>query len=448
MILCRQIRHRTCPGNNSLSYGDVFALPTSHSLRSFYRRLPTGLRLSIGRVILPFLEAHYARQMPSVSLRPPAMGKSAILLGLFNSGLGHATAAHLCAVELERAGIRIGRIDATRAVRAGSSALPSDGDFEGDLIVLLNPQTMVHALHALGSGILCERRVIGYWVWELSRAPDDWRRLCDPLVHEIWAPSQFAADALTATFERPVRVVPHPSALAPPPEPTQERRRRGRGIVGVSMESFVALTSFSTTSSIERKNPLAAIRAFDAAFAGDSNAHLIVRCINAERYPAAAKRLKRAVSTARSNVHLIGEGGGVEDLFDLYAACDVYISLHRSEGFGLNLAEAMLCGRPVIATGWSGNMDFMNEDCAALAPPLRLTSVRDPQQIYRQSDLVWAEPDEAAAAAHLRRLAAEPDARSQLGAAGAAYARARLSGGTAAEALRTPVQEQSGVGID
>jgi glycosyltransferase involved in cell wall biosynthesis len=404
--------------------------------RALYRRLPMSVRLPAGRAMRAVLEPALAARLPKAApgLRLPA--ESATLIGLFGAPLGHGAAAHLCALELRAAGVDVREIDMTAAVGAPvENATARQDPNDGAAILLMNPDTAMHALSRGGAEHIAGRRVIGYWVWELETPPPHWRVGRD-LVHEIWTPSAFSATAARAAFDAPVLVVPHPAALRPPTPPTVQARRAIRKRLGIGEDDFVALQSFSAASSLERKNPLAAIAAFRDAFGSDPRARLVLRMSQGDRYPLARARLRAAARAAGPGVTLIDAGDHAE-LMALYAGCDVYLSLHRSEGFGLNLAEAMLAERAVIATGWSGNLDFMDEESAALVPAT-LAPVRDPQRIYAVAGARWAEPDHDAAVEALRRLRADPAARSALARRGAFKARTALGGGAAAKALRAP----------
>ncbi|MBU6408497.1 MAG: glycosyltransferase [Alphaproteobacteria bacterium] len=406
-------------------------------LRYVWRRLPMRIRRKVGQAILgaagPLLAARLPSADASIALVPPQPS----VMGVFQSALGHGTAARLLLAELAQAGLQTGSMDVTAAVGAD---LNDTRDFinasdtaRGPLILALNPDTALVALMGRPS-LLRDRPIIGYFVWELETPPAAWRRVRHAL-HAVWSPSRFSSDGLSRSFGVPVTVVPHPAALAPPPPPTPEARNRGLARIGAQEGDFIALSSFSVTSSLARKNPFGAIKAFEAAFGENPQRRLVLRCLGGHRFPEALQALRAAIRETRATITLIDAPGDVAELYDLYAACDVLLALHRSEGFGLNMAEAMLSERAVIATGWSGNLDFMDRESAALVD-YTLIPVRDPQGIYRMQGARWAEPSIDHAVTHLRRLADNPDERQRVAAAGAAMARERLKGGAAAEALK------------
>ena len=240
-------------------------------------------------------------------------------------------------------------------------------------------------------------------------------------MHDVWVPSEFVAQAVEPLVPGRVRVVPWPLALVRP-EPT----RLDRQAFGLPADAVVVLTAFNLASSFERKNPLAAIAAFRAAFGDRPDRILLLKIGNHSHFPADFDRIA-AAAAASPNIRLETRTLPSSDMHALMAACDIVLSLHRSEGFGLVPAEAMLLGKPVIATGWSGNMSFMDDDNAALVG-WRLVPAEDPRDVY--TGACWAEPDQADAVAHLRRLADDPALRASLGARARQAAGVRL--GTAA----------------
>jgi glycosyltransferase involved in cell wall biosynthesis len=204
--------------------------------------------------------------------------------------------------------------------------------------------------------------------------------------------------------------------------------------LGVSDRAFLALQSFSLASSLTRKNAIGAISAFIAAFHDQPDARLVLRHLSGDRFPASLQRLREAAKVAGPQIILRPAGDGLEDLHDLYAACDVYISLHRTEGFGLNLAEVMMAGRALIATKWSGNLDFMDSKCAALVNA-DLVPLDDPDKVYTQKAARWAEPRMDEAIRWLRTLAHNPDQRREMAEAAKAKVMAEL-GGNAVQTLQ------------
>nr|WP_305889002.1 glycosyltransferase [Parvularcula maris] len=166
-------------------------------------------------------------------------------------------------------------------------------------------------------------------------------------------------------------------------------------------------------SSFTRKNPFGAIEAHRAAF-GDSDEHvLIVKTRNLSQNPKAEADLRSAVSGS-GNILILDEALTSEDRWGLMASCDIFLSLHRAEGFGLTIAEAMLLGKACVVTDWSGSRDFAGEGTAALVP-YELIPVSDPYGVYTAPGQLWAEPSPSEAAAALKKLSEHPHERQQLG---------------------------------
>ena len=297
-------------------------------------------------------------------------------------------------------------IDRKGTVDTATNAPPSGAP----LVLHVNAPFLPLALMRLGRSLTRGRRIIGYWAWELPVVPPEWHG-GQGFVHEIWAPSRFTAAALEPLMPGRVRVVPPALAVAPPTPSALDR-----AAFGLPANAVIVLMSFNLASSLERKNPLAAIQAFRAAFGERTDRLLLIKVLHADHAPADFARL---VEAARApNIRIETRSMPDRDRHALTAASDIVLSLHRSEGFGLVPAEAMMLGRPVIATGWSGNMDYMDRDNAALVG-YRLVPANDDRSVYRNAS--WAEPDQGDAVTHLRFLADNEPARQGLG------ERARLS---------------------
>lgn len=405
--------------------------------RRLWRTLPLSTRLKVGKRIRFLTEPLLAASIPAARPYLQRSFRSVTIVGSFSSPIGQGIAAKLLDYELRSRGIIVRRIDASEWIGAPIDpqlAIRSDDPAPDDvLIVALNPDVAIHALAKLGKDKLRNRKVIGYWVWELEVVPRFWK-LAGRFAHEIWTPSHFSARALEKLFDIPVKVVPHPVSLLPPPVMTEERRAKCREALGIPASAFVAVQSFSLASSLTRKNAIGAISAFVAAFHDQPDARLVLRHLSGDRFPNSLHRLREAAQVAGQQIILRPAGSGLDDLHDLYAACDVYISLHRTEGFGLNLAEVMLAGRPLIATNWSGNLDFMDSECVALVNA-DLVALDDPDKVYTQKAARWAEPRMDEAIRWLRKLASDPDQRREFADAARTRALSAL-GGNAVETLQ------------
>ncbi len=384
--------------------------PSLHPLHRLWRSLPREARRRWMVQGSAWLAPH--PDQPA----PPARAGIAVAGELDRaSGLGEG--ARLMLHGLETLGVPAWAMRRT-------ASLPPEG---APLVLHVSAPQVPLALLRLGRAALRGRRVVGYWAWELPVAPERWRAGV-AFVHEAWAPSRFAAAALEPLLPGRVRVVPHPVA-AHPPAPSA----LGRAALGLPADAVITLAAFSLASSFERKNPLGAIAAHRMAFGDRADRVLLLRVGDPHHFPADFARLRAAASAP--NIRIDTRTRPAADHFALMAACDIVLSLHRSEGFGLVLAEAMLLGVPVVATDWSGNVDFMDAGCAAMVP-VRLVPAHDPRGVYRAPGAMWAEPDLAAAAAQLVRLADDAAARRALGRAGQAAARARLGPGPLGAAVR------------
>jgi len=365
-------------------------------LRGLWRAaLPTSVRGAAAPLVRQTLRAyvHAAGRPPG----PP--GPLPIrIVGLFGQTHGIAASARLAVRAFEALGAAVETVAVgpgldTRA--ALSEASPAIWIFH------LNPPELIDALAALGPRRVTGPRY-GYWAWELPKGPPGW--LHDAaLLDEVWAPSRYVAQAFEGA-RAPVRVVPHPLFL----EDYVDVRPTPRA------DGFRAVALFDFNSSAARKNPMAAIEAMRRAFGVDPACELVIKTQNGARHPGHVFGLLHEAGPGQ-NVRVIDETWPYDEVKRLIAGADVLISLHRAEGFGLVMAEAMALGTPVLATAASGNVDFMDEGSALLAPA-RLVPVDDPQGIYRGQS--WFEPDIEAAAAALRRLRDEPGLGQRLSQAG------------------------------
>jgi glycosyltransferase involved in cell wall biosynthesis len=292
----------------------------------------------------------------------------------------------------------------------------------------VNAPHVAAALLRMPRGFLRGRRVIGCWAWELPVAPPDWATGVS-FVHEVWVPSRFTAEAIEPLLPGRVRVVPYCVASRPPAPSALDRQA-----FGLPADAVVTLCSFSLASSFERKNPLAAIAAHRAAFGDRADRILVMKIGHAGHFGPDLQRLRDAVAGA-ANIRFETRTLPLADNHALTACADIVLSLHRSEGFGLVPAEGMLLGRAVVLTNWSGNTDFTDAETAALVP-YRLVPAVDPRGVFQAPGAVWAEADVNAAAAHLRHLADDPEARIALGARAQAAARQRLGPAPLAAALQ------------
>jgi glycosyltransferase involved in cell wall biosynthesis len=281
----------------------------------------------------------------------------------------------------------------------------------------------------VGAEVLDGRYVIGMWAWELEDFLP--HPTAFALVDEVWTLSEFARTAIQRHTQKPVRVIPLPR-----PEPAAALPL-DRAALGLSDGPYV-LFAFDYLSVFERKNPLAAVEAFTRAFDDGAGPTLVLKSINGDKRRSDRERLRRACEW-RTDVLLIEDYLDSDVVSSLMGEAAAYLSLHRSEGYGLTLAEAMSRGVPVIATGYSGNLDFMTAETCLLVPYTRV-AVASGCEPY-PTTLSWAEPDVGVASTYLRWVHDRPEEAAALGERGREHLRSAATPERTADFLRARVAD-------
>ena len=266
-----------------------------------------------------------------------------------------------------------------------------------------NPDILLRAFVKLNTINLLQNYNIGIWFWELDSIPEPWRNT-ENLIDEVWAQSEFVATVFRGASKK-VFVMPFALDGVLP-------SNRPRSGFGIPDDAFAFLFTFDFLSHIKRKNPVAVIDAFLSAFTGRRDILLIIKAVNGSRVPDELKKLKEQISL-HQNIHLVDEYLSYEDLLCLIKSANCYVSLHRSEGLGLGMAEAMKLGKAVIATGYSGNMEFMNQENALLVDYCLVPVSRDDYPYG--GDSMWADPDISSAISKMNYATDNPDNIAKLG---------------------------------
>jgi glycosyltransferase involved in cell wall biosynthesis len=323
------------------------------------------------------------------------------------SGLGEA--ARQLTRSLSAAGVRclpVG-VDLTNSPRRGGVG-GQHVELADRTIAVVTASELPRVLDVLPEPFDTSRVVAGYWFWELSVMPDAHRPSLD-LVDEIWVPTRFVHEAYDG-HGTPCRVAP---IRIDPPLTTPEHADGWRRRVCPSADTFLVLASCDLFSIPARKNPFGAIDAFARAFSRSAanDVRLVVKVLNGHALPDDLEAI-RAAAAADPRITVVDDHLTDIEHYALIAAADCFVSLHRSEGLGLQLAAAMWLGTPVVATRYGGNLDFMDDSCARLVDAT-LCPVGDGRGAY-PDDALWADPDVDEAADLLHGLARDPRERSEI----------------------------------
>lgn len=258
----------------------------------------------------------------------------------------------------------------------------------------INAEQMIEIYAHYGNSIFQDRYNIGFWHWELPDFPNEWLESFN-LVDEIWAPSTFVVDAIAMKSPVPVVKIPHSIEVT-------ITSARDRDYFGLPEHTFLFFTMYDLKSYQSRKNPQASIKAFKLAFQADElDVGLVIKVNSADQQSKELEELHELIGNYK-NIYLIKKTLSRNDTNALISVTDSFISLHRSEGFGLGLAEAMYLGKPVIGTGWSSNIDFMNHNNSCLVD-YKLVQLENDYGPYK-SYQYWADPDIKHASEYMAKL--------------------------------------------
>jgi glycosyltransferase involved in cell wall biosynthesis len=284
-----------------------------------------------------------------------------------------------------------------------------DSNPQGVNVIHVDPPVARDIDHHHGPAFRKDKYNIGYFAWELPEFPDAWMSSLD-YFDEIWCPSDFVRESIALKSPFPVLTMAHAIGFPRPTQDTASLRAR----LGLPAGTFLFLSLFDLNSYSARKNPRAVVEAFRASGLAGNGAALVMKVQNADSNPADFAALSEAVRDLPGTV-IISETLSRADIYALEAACDCFVSLHRSEGFGLAVAESMYLGKPVISTDWSATSEYL--DCEnGLPVRFSLVELAENHGPYAKGS-TWAEPDVGHAAQLMRRIAADPSEAARIGAA-------------------------------
>lgn len=387
--------------------------------------IPATLRSKAKAVVFRWVfKQLYGKSSPElakvggVSEKTSGLSKGVNLIGLPRSIIGEGEFVRQTANSLKQTGLDFGIVDCqpTPPSRQTDDRLAPhirpDNPFKVN-IFHLKPDQMESAIVTLGRSFVENHYNIGYWTWELGEFPDAWQGPLD-FLDEIWCPSRFIQTAIKKKSSKPVLYQPISIEL-------ETQTHFEREYFSLPAHAFIFLFVFDFKSYVSRKNPSACIEAFCKAFPQkDEKVNLVIKSMDGSLYPNEFAKLQEEVKTD-PRIILIDKKFGPDEMTGLLQTCDSFISLHRSEGIGLGLAQSMLLGKPVIATAYSGNTDFTLEDNSCLVK-YDLVKVGAKEYPFAKGQ-VWADPDTEHAAWYMRRLVDDESYRKSLSAKGQSFIR-------------------------
>ncbi len=399
-----------------LAKGASHIINASPNLRPLYKNIPIPIRSAIKTALYRTHSNLRGSQKAALMLNlatgdfSPSRNVGVALYGYVRSqsGIGQGARGLVSAIKSQNIPLGVCALenpgDPREAYPFPEIALPKRG-YRTSLINA-NAEQILKLEELLNPRHLDGVYKIAYWVWELPIFPEAFRPAIER-IDEIWVPSQFVADGLKKVTQKPVHVLPYP--VVP-----QNPAALGRSHFALPEHKTVFLTAFDIHSFLKRKNPASVIEAFVNSFDPSSpNAPVLAIKVHGNKGNSEARAVLEKHIGGAQNIIIIDQTLKRDEYIALHHLADVFVSLHRAEGFGLNIAEAMLIGKPVIATGFSGNMDYMTPENSI---PIGFEMVDVPDGAYPHAQgQQWAEANQKEVILAMQRLAYDQHERARIG---------------------------------
>ena len=351
------------------------------------------------RRVREFVNNRYRKKMGSLKVEPfdkERFQPGINLIGSFSQDSGLGQSCRLVAKLIEKADIPHSFIEFTLSKelignnKEFTDKLSSEYKY-GINLFHINMHEFDRSFKMIGKDKFDHHYNIAYWLWEMNEFPEEWIPLINVL-DEIWTPSEFVSEAIRKVTDKPVYTIPY--LVEAPYDDKYDRK-----YFGLPEDKFLYLMLFDSNSISERKNPKGVVQAFKEAFPNkDQEVGLVIKIGNAKE-----KELEELRKELEGyNTYFIDSRLSKVEVNSLVRDVDVYVSLHRAEGYGLVLAEAMLLGTPTIATNYSANIEFQNKENSCLVD-YKLIKVGKDIYPYKK-DYLWADPDITQASGYMRDL--------------------------------------------
>ena len=300
-------------------------------------------------------------------------------------------------------------------------------------LIHINPHELGLAFAQLDRSIWDNRYNIAFWLWELEEFPEEWVP-CFSCINEVWTPSEFISSSIRKKTNLPVKTIPYCVT-------TSIQKFYDRVFFQLPEDQFLYLTMYDHNSIVERKNPSGVFEAFKKAFnKGNKKVGLVIKINNSDKEDL---KMIQAALVGYNNIYIITQTLDKDQVNSLIKCVNVMVSLHRSEGFGLVLAEAMLIGTPTIATNWSSNTEFMNSDIACLVD-YNLIKLEKDMGPFKKGNR-WADPDIQMAADYMKKLYYDKDYYNQMSKKAKSHLNQKLSIDKATELINQRISEIYGM---